>query len=173
MEKIMTNKVTVTPIGFDVGVNDLTAPQLQVLAKLNKTLATLEQNIKKEALTLLAECNRKLEDKQTIIDDYEVELEICFYLKESDPAFDEDRDNIVAVLTEEIKFNNFKTHFAAGNNHNLFEHREGHPMNGVFHCWLYHGLYDDSCISWIDILRIGDIWVDMDCRLQHFIHIGD
>jgi len=176
MEKIMShmlNKVTVEQTRFTIKDEDLTEPQLKTLANFNETLTTLEQNIKKEALTLLAECNCKLEDKQTCIDDYEVELEISFYLKESDPAFDEDRDNILEVLREGIKYNSFKTHLGASNNHNIFEDREGHPMYGEFHCWLYHSLYFGSMMSWIDILRVGDIWVDMDCTLQHFIHIDD
>ena len=43
-----------------------------------------------------------------------------------------------------------------GIDHNEFQHMDGHTMQGEFHCWLYHFLYDhtdlcfDGCNSHID-----------------------
>ena len=139
--------------------------------KLNQILAATVKSIIKEALSLIADYDRKINDNDEWIEDYEAEVEISFWLKETDPAFDEDRDNILAVLTEDIKYNGFKTHLAAGKNHNEFKHWDGHSMNGEYHCWLYHCLYDHTKMGWKDILRIGKIWVEFDCRLQQSIYL--
>ena len=152
-------------------LEDFTAAQRDKLEQLNKTLMQLEQNLKVEATKLTTTYNQKVKDKQEWINDYEAEINIGFWLKETDPAFDEDRDNILVELREPI-FEDMKMHgIADGVNHNEFYHWKDHPMKGEFHCWLYHCLYDHTGLGWADMLRVGMIWTDIECRLQHFIHL--
>jgi len=158
-------------MGCDTKTEDLTREQRETLVQLNLTLARTERNIKKQGQQLQVECQNKIADASNFISDYELDVIITFWLKESDPDFDEERDNIVAVLNESIKHNNFTTHLGGNKNHNEFQYWEWHSMQDEQHCWLYHCLYDHCDISWIDILRIGQVWVEFDCRLQNCIEI--
>ena len=54
-----------------------------------------------------------------------------------------------------------------GINHNIFQGMDGHPMQGEFHCWLYHCLYDHTDLWFNDMLRIGHIWVELQVLYQH------
>jgi len=167
----MMSKQVVTSTGIDRKEEDLTLEQREKLVQLNLTLSKTEHNIKKQGQQLQVECRNRIADDSNFISDYELDVIITFWLKESDSDFDEERDNIVAVLNESIKHNNFTTHLGSNNNHNEFQHWEWHPMRNEQHCWLYHCLYDHCDISWVDIFRIGQIWVEFDCRLQDFIEI--
>jgi len=161
-------------LGHHIQADELNQSQRQALEKLNQILAKLEKGIKKEALLLVAECDRKVNDEHEWLEDYEAEVEISFWLKDSDPAFDEDQDNILVVLREELKHcwdGDLENYLGGKTNHSEFQHWEDHPMKDEFHCWLYHCLYDHTELGWLDILRIGSIWVDIKPRLQHFIEL--
>jgi len=90
-------------MGCDTKAEDLTREQRDTLVQLNLTLARTELSIKKQGQQLRVECQHKIADKSNFISDYELDVIITFWLKESDPDFDEERDNIVAVLNESIK----------------------------------------------------------------------
>jgi len=141
--------------------------------KLNQILAATVKSIIKEALSLIADYDRKINDNDEWIEDYEAEVEISFWLKETDPAFDEDQENILVVLREELKHSQeeFEYYLGGDVNHNEFQNWKDHPMKNEHHCWLYHCLYDHTELGWIDILRTGSIWVEIKCDLQNFIEI--
>jgi len=158
----------------DIKAEDLTVKQKQQLFTLNKVLTQLELDIKQQAILLIAECNRKLGDNHQWLEEYEIELEVSFWLKESDSAFDDDKDNILVALTELLSPCDFSHGVADGINHNEFKNWDWHPLKDGFHCWLYHCLYDHSRgMDWANMLRIGKIWTDIHCRLQSFINLED
>ncbi len=154
-----------------ISEEDLTDEQRQKLLQLNKILMQIEQNLKIEADKLTTVYNRKVEDSQEWIDDYEIDLEISFYLKETDPAFDDDRDNILVVLYEDLKYQKYREKLKTGVNHNLFNNRKNHSMSAEFHCWFYHCLYDHTGLGWQNMLRIGHICIEINCRLQQTINL--
>ncbi len=46
-----------------------------------------------------------------------------------------------------------------------------HKENYGYYCYLYHSLYDHTDLGWINMLRIGMIWVDIKVRYQKFFEI--
>jgi hypothetical protein len=79
---------------------------------------------------------------------------------------------MVAELFE-IPNKHHKWHFglADGQNHNEFMHWVNHPMKDEFHCWVYHCLYDHAHLGWEELLRIGEIWIDMSVIYQKFVSV--
>ena len=95
---------------------------------------------------------------------------MTFWLREDDPAFKEDDANILATLKEDLKrLHHPEEDFGIddGMHHNPFQGRDGHPLQGEFHYWLYHGLYDHTALWFDAMLRIGRIWVNMPVIYQH------
>lgn len=148
----------------------LSLAQRQYLQRLNDQFTVIEQHVKREALALLVHLESKVQDPADWICDYEIELRVQCWLREDDPAYREDDDNILVTLTEYLKpLQDLTDHFGIddGVNHNEFQFRDGHPMQGEYHCWLYHCLYDHTGLRWKDLLRIGRLWVDLHVIYQH------
>lgn len=152
---------------------DISKEQKQNLYKLNCTLKDLEEKIRNEAFLLNDAAFKRTIDSDDWVDDYEIKCGITFLLSENDPYFDESSDNILAVLWEapakpipenSNSLNNWR--IADGKNHNeaLLELKD--PLKDESHCWLYHCLYDHCNIGWINILRIGKIWIDVSVEYQ-------
>ncbi len=152
----------------EIQASDLSKKQRQELMNINKKLIEIEKVISKEFIKLNTDADKRLNDKNDWVEDYEIEAIITFYLKEDDPDYKEDDDNILVELTEYGKGERHKEKDAwglnDGNNHNdLFEE---HPMLDEHHCWLYHSLYDHTELGWSNMLRIGSIWLDIDIEYQ-------
>jgi len=104
------------------------------------------------------------------LSDYELELEVTFWLREDDPAFKEEVDNILATLHESLKrLRHPEDHWGLddGVNYNIAHAIDGHPMQDELHCWLYHYLYDHTPLTPEGLLRIGHIWVNLSVIYQH------
>ena len=148
---------------------DLSPEQMLQLQQLNDRLATIEKQVKREAMNLNTQLRVRIHDLADWLMDYEIELEITFQLREDDPAYRDDDDNILATLREMLKdCDQDDFGIDDGINHNdIFQHIDGHPMQEEFHCWLYHCLYDHTNLWFDDMLRIGSIWVDIQVWYQH------
>ncbi len=158
--------------------SELALAQRQYLQRINDKLAVIERHVKREALDRIAQLDARVHHPDDWLSDYELELEVSFWLREDDPAFKEDDDNILVTLKESLKLTLKESlkplrdpadYFGIddGINHNAFQQRDGHPMQGEFHCWLYHCLYDHTDLWFDDMLRIGHIWVNMPVTYQH------
>ena len=150
--------------------SELSRAQRQYVQRLNEKLAMIERQAKQEALAVIARLDARVHDPDDWLSDYEMELEVSFWLREDDPAFQEDDDNILATLHEDLKvFRDPDDAFGIddGVNHNIAQYIDGHPMQGECHCWLYHCLYDHTDLWREDLLRIGHIWVNMSVIYQH------
>jgi hypothetical protein len=144
--------------------------QLPKLHALNERLKKLERVLLDEAIKLDKALKARVDDKDDCLDDYEIELQLSFYLLESDERFIENEDNILASIDEYLKgvsLDVTKTRQRWGSNHNEFRRREGHPMQGEEHCWWFHSLYDHKDMSFEDMLRIGMIWSDIKVAYQY------
>ena len=95
-------------------------------------------------------------------------------LRDDDPACRDDDDHILVTRNEWLShLKRYLEHpdeaggIGSGDNYNEFQFMEGHLRQAEHHCWLYHDLYDHAGLQWEDLLRIGDIRVDLKVIYQH------
>lgn len=144
------------------------------LVNLNSRLAEIEQQLKKEALAIIATMDKRIEDDADWINDYEIECRVEFYLNENDPAYSDEEDNLLAEFTEGVGLLRYADHslLASEDNWNDCSIPDmDNPDQDEQHCWFYHQLYDHAKISWDNMLRIGDIWVSIEITLQHHLKL--
>lgn len=78
---------------------NFTNTQKEELKILNQRLLKLQEKILKEAIKIDEELLKRVEDKNDLLDDYEIEFELIFILKQSDKEFNEDNDNFITTIT--------------------------------------------------------------------------
>jgi hypothetical protein len=140
------------------------------LLKVNDRLQKLQTKLINEAVKIDKYLIDRIKDPDDSLYDYEIELEINCYLKEDDPDYLENEDNIISKLSESLKGisqSKEKNDWRWNANHNEFLHWAHHPMNQEDHCWLYHCLYDHSHLSWKNILKVGILWSDIIVQYQY------
>jgi hypothetical protein len=79
----------------------------------------------------MAQLDSRVANPDDWLSDYELELEVTFWLREDDPAFNEEDDNILATLHEYLTgFRDPASDCGIddGINHNLAQSIDGHPM---------------------------------------------
>jgi len=121
------------------------------------------QHYYEESIRICAELDQRVNNPQDWLQDYEIELKISFYIRDDDPEFDEDVDNILWVLEEPLSHPDPLSDWGIGAihvNHACDRELYG-SYKGQFHCYLYHSLYSCLGLAWRDMLRIGRIWTDM------------
>ena len=150
----------------DLKAEDLSVPQFKILAQLNSELAVIGRLIESEMTTLISAGEKRIGDPDDWVEDFEVDGRITFILRKEDPAFNEDDDNILVELAA-CPF----VYLGDELNHNEFQNWD-HAMKDEFHCWLYHCLYDHTDLDWINILRIGSIWIDVKIEYQKYTGIN-
>lgn len=102
------------------------------------------------------------------IDEYETEIELAFHLRENDPAFIEDDDNIFFQVNH-----HYEPVPALLELDWDVELYKAYPLHGYPHPHLFHELRVHSRIPHRDMMRIGTIWVDLDFTVQrHFREPG-
>jgi len=152
-----------------VSLDELTENERQRLVQLNSTLVELEKKIIIEAKRLIKQCEKRLKrPEENFLKDYEIEAMIKFVLDKDGPDYRDNDDNIIAEL-DEICINLEWETFANGENYNDTQFTE----DRMYHCWLFHSLYDNTKprLTFRDMLRIGDIWVDIVGWYQDFIRL--
>jgi hypothetical protein len=157
-------------------MQNLSNTQKEELRILNERLLKLQEKIIKEAIKIDMELSKRVANKEDVLDDYEIELEINFILKEDDKEFKEDDDNFITVILEYLKGISKKSDnypWKLEDNHNDFRACKNHPMQNEYHCWWFHCLYDHNHLSWKDMLRIGEFWSDLKVKYQYFDKGGD
>lgn len=131
-------------------------------------LLKLQEKILKETIKIDEELLKRFEDENDLLDDYEIEFELKFILKEDDKEFKEDNDNFIATITEYLKeISKNKHNFLWSLDENHSDLSKTHPMSDFSHSWWFHCLYDHCHISWEDMLRIGDFWSDVKVTYQY------
>ena len=148
---------------------NLTNTQKEELKILNQRLLKLQEKILKEAIKIDEELLKRVEDKNDLLDDYEIEFELIFILKQSDKEFNEDNDNFITTITEYLKkVSKNKRDFLWSLDENHCDLGKTHPMNDFSHSWWFHCLYDHNHLSWENMLRIGSFWSDIKVTYQYF-----
>jgi hypothetical protein len=152
---------------FYKGADDLSADERAFLCRLNEKLMELERQVKAEILRLLEVGAAREKETALCNQGCNVECEVLFMLRETDPAWDEEQDNILAKLLSCYHADKqWEFGIADGINHNEFEHRAGHPMKDEFHGWWYHELYHHTDLSWGDLPRIEFVFINLQLQFQ-------
>jgi len=174
MYRVKRNDYVEYEDGFSLRAKDLSKEQRTFLQNLNKRLMKLEQLVYKEFESLSLEGDKRIADPEDWVEDYELECDFIFILKEDDQKYDPDNENILIILQEEGNdfYKNHEFGIMDGMNHNpYFSPEETDTDEENFHCWLYHYLYDHTKLGWANTLRIGKIWIDINMTYQKFQYL--
>ena len=148
---------------------NLTYVQKEELKVLNQRLLKLQEKILKEAVKLDTKLAKRVKNKTDLLDDYEIEFELTFILKNSDEKFNSNDDNFLTSISEYLKgISENKNDFLWSLEENHNDLHQSHPMSDFSHSWWFHCLYDHNHLSWEDMLRIGDFWSDLKISYQYF-----
>jgi len=162
----------------------LSDDEVRSMIELNDRLRTLGHDINTECYRLNREIHARQEQKDPFLDDFEIEVEICFLLREDHPLSRDDDDNFI-----------FKYHYSKTARPDYLEkwiRRErkqekmnwndargaknpeirNNPLFNIPHCWLFHRLQSHSEAPLKHLCGIGTIWVDIQIRHQKFIEIN-
>lgn len=140
-----------------------TAENLAKLKRLNDQLAVIQNEANREAGRLKAALKTRLRQQEDFLTDYEIEIDMDFYLRDDDPEYRQDEDSILATLS-------CGDYIGIEDQEDL-DYGDG-PMKGILptaHCCLFHSLYDHISpknLHWSDLLRIGSVWVDIKVSYQ-------
>jgi len=144
--------------------SNLHAGQIEELQRLNDRLCLIEQKIMDQA----AEVRRFHQDMRMTdsisVASLQLKASVSFYLKLDDPLYDLENNIEMTTLYEYLEsFAALDAPFGLcdGVNHNEFQHFPDHPLRQQHHCWLFHCLYDHTKLGWINILRIGEMELEL------------
>jgi hypothetical protein len=83
-----------------MGWSEFSTAQREYVQCINDRLMLIERQVKREALALIAQLEARVHDPDDWLSDYEIELEVSFWLREDEPAYKEEDDNILVTLRE-------------------------------------------------------------------------
>ena len=145
---------------------DLTESHLVKLRALNARLTDIEVQLVREVQPQVKALQARVDDPEDWLQDFECEISLRFSVGSDDPYYDEeDSENV--LLTREHSYSTIHAHYndrvVDGINWNMYERCDcnWHPMHEEVHCWLYHDLYDHADIGWANLLRIDEVWIDV------------
>jgi hypothetical protein len=149
---------------------ELQNDQIIWLNNFNQRLTKIGQFLAKEMAEIDRQLTLRVADVNDPIFDFEISVEVAYYRHENDPGYLDDGDNILTVRE-------FLGVFKARDEFDDWPGRKGY-FGVTNHCWLFRDLYDhDYCEGQVglpieDILRIGEIWVEIKPRYQYFYELA-
>jgi hypothetical protein len=145
--------------------------QERKITKLASRINKLQEKVDTEAINLDKQLKRRVEDDEDFLYDYEINIIIYFYKSIDDIEWDEDKDNILVVLTDYVKNISCeeKRNRFSSRKHNYNESYgfKFHLKKDEFHCWWFYCLHSHTHLEYEDLLRIGDIGFDIEVRYQY------
>ncbi len=152
------------------------ADQVDPLLLLNRRLAEIEGLLDQVKQDIQPGLLSKLADGGDPMSDFELDAKIHYILKESDPEWDDDSDNILTRRRHGMPYS--KGAEKIFSEIDFCEHKPGlDPISAEPHCYLFHDLYDHSYglaeprLSFQDCARVGEIWIDVVIRQQYFLNV--
>lgn len=152
------------------------ADQVAPLLLLNRRLAEIERLLDQVRQDVKPGLLSQLDDGANPMSDFELDAEIHYILKESDPDWDDDSDNILTRRSHGVHFS--KSFHQMASETDWCEHLPGlEPISVEPHCHLFHDLYDHSYglaeprLSFQDCARVGEVWIDVVIRQQYFLNV--
>lgn len=137
---------------------------------LNERLITIEKDIFNQWCDLKKSFDIQLNKSGNWINDYEIELQINYYLDSKDPLYDENAENLLITMHRNLCKESWNSMINDGQHHNFksIGYKLGSPI-----CYLLHDLGEHYHVDSFDIQRIGHIWVDINVTLQHCYDISE
>jgi hypothetical protein len=139
---------------------NFTKKRIQKLQSLSDMFKTEEQRIKPHADRISSLQANWLSEK--LIDDYEIEVHIeCWnnnYYRKQDESFYKNPFFIDRSINLFHKIDNDSFY---NDNWNEFQFMEEHILRDQFHCYSLHHLYDHTILSWWDIMKIDNVWIEI------------
>ncbi|MEA1048401.1 hypothetical protein U5801_01000 [Lamprobacter modestohalophilus] len=151
------------------------AEAMASLVKLNERLKKIERKLCEVGRQESARLNARIEDHNDHLSDYEIEAELYYYLKEDDPKYQEDEDNILTKRTWISLKHLEHTQLDDGEDHRLIN--IGYPFSEMEQVWLFHDLWDHDfgpeqrALTAREMLQIGQIGVEIIVRHQMLLDV--
>lgn len=143
--------------------SSLNASEKAWLQALNESLRQIES---KYSVIMNAKCNElraRVTDSSDWLMEFNLSFVITLCLREDDPDYKEDDDNIMIEIDEIYRIPKSRDREQDwGFGATQVDHAqspESYPSE--HHCWLYYQLYDHCNLDWSDLFRIGDIYVEI------------
>ena len=150
----------------------LTEPEVVQLRALNRRLVDITRHLGSVAKDVTPRLEAKLADPADPMYDYEIEVRIDYILREDDPEYDDEEDNILATGTESLKNLCFL-------DENYYKGIGSDGLKAESQCWLFHDLHDHDYglesprVPHRDCLRIGRIYVDVQVWQQYDFDVSE
>lgn len=157
---------------------ELSPQEIRAALAFNEQLITLEKALLAENIRLTEEMELRLQGNDPFLVDYEIEMDISFYLRDDDP-FSEDnnsganddmdsdaalvsavRDSWRKITVREAANPKF-TGFGDSRDHKDKDFVGDCKLSSVRHCALFQRLYDYCGVPMKHMGRIGVIWADV------------
>jgi hypothetical protein len=145
------------------------------LSDINTLLTERSEAAYEHAEKLECEILALMKNPHPFILDYEIEFEMSFFAEqkyahvpslEGNPFFECRPMWFMKFDRGEIERREHKEWlFKTDHRENI---REGHPINGFCHCYLFHDLIDHTILSYQDIVDIEDIWLEVVLTVQNY-----
>lgn len=149
----------------------LTDDDIHQLLALNRQLRDIAPFLRSVADDVRPRLESKVADPNNRMYDYEIEAQIDFILREDDPEYDEDDDNILTTRNESLR--------RQTEGHRIDYERIGPDgLRAESHCWHFHDLYnhdygeESPSLSFRDCLRIGTILIDVQVWQQYSFDVA-
>lgn len=159
---------------------ELTPEEVRAALNLNDWLAEWEKKLRDDCIRLNKEMERRLRGNDSFLTDYEIEMEIDFYLRDDDPFYDNDDTNshdwdidtslmckmecrCGKITAEEVTAPDYR---GLGDDKDHKEARHSsNPVYQVRHCFLFHELTSHLYVPLKHLSRIGRVFTDI--RVWH------
>lgn len=163
IQKESLTKFTKNELQFKEKIIERTEENIAKLKKLNDHLRLIQNEAQAEVEKIRKALKDRLREQKDYLTDYEIEIQITFYLREDDPEYCEDEDNILVKL-DCLSLIGF---YDADEDYD-YNDQIGGWLSSFRHCALFHALYDHVSpgLHWSDMLRIGGVWVDIHVQYQ-------
>lgn len=152
------------------GHYDVDSAEVPRLLALNQRLKDITTHLHEVVSDVTPKMEAKLADPTDPMYDYEIEIIIDYYLRDDDPDYREDDDNI--LTTRNTWFHDFEE--VPDLQYDWAESCFNFPeLRAEPHCWLFHDLYDHDYgaespkLSLEDCLRVGKVFVDVQVWQQY------
>lgn len=128
-----------------------------------KTLALKFSELETTAVTEIDKQKKILEkrvhDKNDWLQDFEIATSISCYISENDEFYKDDCDNIICAVPDAMLCHDLSR------NWNEFKDDR---IKDDFHCGMFYYLYSYMNMGWTDILRIENLWLNINVYHQKY-----
>ena len=153
---------------------ELSPDERNQLMELNVRLKHLEAQYLPIMNAKGASLQERVRDSADWMRRFNLEIVLTYYLREDDPEYDEFDDNVLMRVRESgFDFDDPYRDWGFGiTSVNYCHFKERYA--GEHHCYLYHALSDHCDLDWRDLLRIGEIGVDVKtCEHYGFLPVNE